>query len=492
MDIFEKMFKNSAEGMSDEDIIKAIVAGNQTGRDLNDQLSSGPSLKPESLDPVVKVLENKESHIALWKMIPKKSVYNTVHEYNQLVSYGQDVGIFMNEGESPEQTDSIYRRKSILVKFAGIQGELTQQSMMVRQADGKDPYTREVENKTLKLLTQLDTKLCDSDEKIVPQEFFGIRPLHEKGLADISGSTSLASYWADPVNLDARGKALTDTMVEDAAQAVVNDRYGDVTKIIANPAVFNDYVKRFHESKRVIVGLNGSVNGANMGQSVNDITTQFGKVDIVNDIFFNKRTPKITTTPATSPKAPAAPTAVDNASVAIQAADTLAKFSGFNGTYHYGVTAVNQFGESAMTLMNSVAQAVVATESVDLTFVAGNGVYPATGFKIYRTEKNPTSSAAKFYPIIAVSAAELLAGYDGGAQGAVRDRNRVIPNTHIAMVMDPTEEMWDYIQLAATMKIDFAITTLAKRFAVLNYGAPVLYMPGKISFIHNLGKDRTA
>ena len=126
-------------GAAENDIIKAIIAGSQTGRELTDTLSSGPSLKPESLDPVVKILENRDKHIVLWKMFPKKSVFNTVHEYNQLVSYGQDVGIFMNEGESPEQTDSIYRRKAALVKYMGLQGELTQQAMLVKQADGKDP-----------------------------------------------------------------------------------------------------------------------------------------------------------------------------------------------------------------------------------------------------------------------------------------------------------------------------------------------------------------
>lgn len=493
-DIHEQLGK-SAENFSDEDIIKAIIAGSQTGRDLTDTLSSGPSLKPESLDPVVKVLENKEDHIVLWKMIPKKSVYNTVHEYNQLTSYGADVGIFMNEGESPEQTDSAYKRKAALVKYAGIQGELTQQAMLVRQADGKDPYTREVENKTLKLLTQLDQKLSSSNTSMVPQEFDGVIKQHYTGVLDITGGSGLDAYMNDVSNIDARGKALKDSNVEDAVQAVINDRFGEASKIISNPVVFNDYVKRFHESKRVMVNSPASATeGATMGQKVNDIMTQFGKVDVVNDIFFDRRTPKLYNAAATSAKAPAVPTAVNNTSLTIVSGDTSTKFTDGAGGYFYAVTARNQYGESAMCLANTTIKAVSATESVDFIFTAGSGTYAATSFTIYRTEKNTAVyTTAKFYPIIEVAAATLAAsGYDGGAAGTVRDRNRTLPNTHVAMVMDPTSEMWEYIQLAATMKIDFAITTLARRFAVVNYGTPVLYMPGKIGMIHNIGRDLTA
>lgn len=481
-------------GAAEDDIIKAIIAGSQTGRDLTDTLSSGPSLKPESLDPVVKILENRDKHIVLWKMFPKKSVFNTVHEYNQLVSYGQDVGIFMNEGESPEQTDSVYRRKAALVKYMGLQGELTQQAMLVKQADGKDPYTREVENKTMKLLTLMDGKLSSGQNKSVAQEFDGIFAIHKAGISDIVGSTDIDLYEGDTTYIDARGKALTDSMVEDAAQAVVNDRFGDASMIISNPSVFNQYVKRFHESKRVIMGGNMSgVVGATGGQSVNDIMTQFGKIDIANDIFFDRKNPRLYNAAATSSKAPAAVSLTNNTCLVAAAADTKTKFgTAFAGSYFWAIAARNQYGESAMQICNTTIKAVAATESMDITFTAGVGVYPATGFVVYRTELGVTNyTSAKFYPIFEVSAAELAAGYDGGAAGKVRDRNREIPNTKKAIVLEPGSDMWEFIQLMSTMKLDFAITTLAKRFVVINFGAPIMYMPGKMAVINNLGSDLT-
>jgi hypothetical protein len=95
------------------ELLKAMSAGDQTGRDLNGQITAGSSLKVESLEPALKVLTNTDQHIKFWKMIPKQKAYNTVEEYNQLVDYGMDIGIFNNEGETPQFTDSQYRRESV-------------------------------------------------------------------------------------------------------------------------------------------------------------------------------------------------------------------------------------------------------------------------------------------------------------------------------------------------------------------------------------------
>lgn len=46
----------------------------------------------------------------------------------------------------------------------------------------------------------------------------------------------------------------------------------------------------------------------------------------------------------------------------------------------------------------------------------------------------------------------------------------------------------EYLQFAPTMRMDFAQASPSQRFAVLNYGTPVMYMPGKVAIIHNIGK----
>lgn len=499
MDLFNYDGKTAEmlEGIEASDILKAMEAGLNTGMQYNDTVNNGGGLKVESLDPVLKVLENSLKQLVYWNNMPKLKIDNTVHSYNQLYKYGEEIGIFNMEGETPQETDSMYRRKSVVTKFMGVCGQVTHPAMLVKLAGGMDMYTKEVENKTILLQTILDQRLVDADSSKNPEQFDGLWRQHLTGINDIYGGmegktmeTALDDYFGDVAVIDAKGAVLNDALIEDAAQAVVNDRNGMINGILANPVVFNDYVKSFHESKRVIVGLQNSVTGATMGQSVNDITTQFGKIDVWNDKFFDVRRPKKYNATATSAKAPATPTATNDTAVAPVASDKKGQFgTAFAGSYHYLVTAKNRYGESAPMVLNTTAKAVVAAGAIDLTFTATAGSYATESFVVYRTVKDVADyTTAEFYPIFEVSTAELASGYDGAAATKVRDRNRFIAGTKSAIVYWNDSQINEYVQVADTMKMDFAITSPSRRFAILNYGSPVLYQPGKIARIVNIGR----
>lgn len=482
-------------GQSGQDIIKAMEAGLLTGMQYDGVLNTGGGLKVESLDAVLKVLENRLNQLVFLLEMPTQKIDNTVHQFNQLDKYGMEVGIFNNEGETPTETDSLYRRNSIITAFTGVVGQVTHPAMLARLAGGMNMYTKEVENKTILLQTILDRRLVDADRSKIPTAFDGVFKQHLNGInqiyGDIAGKTTeqmLGDYFGDVSMINADGEVLTDSMIEDASQAVVNDRNGEIDRIMSNPAVFNQYVKQFHESKRVIVGYPNGVTGATMGQSVNTITTQFGQVAVKNDKFFDERRPIKSTAQKSFAKAPKAPVADGTTPVAV-VTDTKTKFGTHAGTYFYAVTAKNKYGESAPVVLNpTAAQAVTAVQSVDLKFTAGaDDPYPATCFVIYRSKVNPADLATTdLYPIFEVSTSELAAGYDGAAAGKVRDRNRIIAGTKSALVYYNSSDINEYLQFADTMKMDFAITSPARRFAILNYGTPVLYQPGKIARIYNL------
>ena len=242
--------------------------------------------------------------------------------------------------------------------------------------------------------------------------------------------------------------------------------------------------------KRFNVGQPGAIQGAITGQSVKMIDSQFGPLDVVNDIFFDFKIAKSYNAPATSDKAPASPVADAVAPVAVVNAVATSKFSGFTGTYFYGVTAKNRYGESALVPLDTDAVTVAnATDAVDLKFAAGAGSYAATSFVIYRTEKNPVAYTADkvYHPVFEISASELTAGFGGADDGLVRDRNFWIANCKSALVSVIDPEYLEYLQLAPIMKMDLAITSPSKKFMVLNYGTPALYMPTKIIRIVNLG-----
>ena len=486
------------ENMDAADIIKAMEAGLKTGMQYDNQINNGGGLKVESLDSVLKVLTNRLNQLVIWNEMPKQKIDNTVHQYNQLFKYGEEVGVFNVEGETPEETDSQYRRKSIITKFLGVSGQVTHPAMLAKLAGGMNMYNREVENKTVLLQTIIDQRLIDADSSCVPEQFDGIFRQHMIGVNEADGGTVdgltseqiLDGYFNSPAVINADGSVLNDSLVEDAADVVVNVYNGYIDRIVSTPIVFNNYVKLFHESKRVIVGMRDSVTGATMGQSVNDITTQFGKVGVKNDKYFDIRRPITSGKKATSPKAPLVPVIGGTATAAVDA-DTKTQFGNHAGSYGYLVTAKNRYGESApLNLTASAAQAVTASQSVDLQFTAGvGGAYEATCFVIYRTEKDAVlNSNTQYYPIFEVPAQLLASGYDGAAAGKVRDRNRIIAGTKSALVYVNDSQINEYLQFADTMKIDFAITAPSRRFAILNYGTPVLYQPAKICRIINIGK----
>ena len=481
------------------DILKAMEAGLQTGMQYANTLNNGGGLKVESLDGVIKVLEYTEKQLVLWKSIGKKKIYNTVHQYNQLVKYGNNIGIANLEGETPQFTDSQYRRKPIITKFLGVSGQVTHPATLVRIAAGGDSmYELEVRNKTLLLLQNLNVALSNFDSNCIDEEFSGIWQQHIEGILDIyrgmSGKTSeaiLDTYYADPAVVNADGNILSDFDLQEATNAIVNLRYGFADKIIANPIVFTDYVNAHTANKVLNVnGVSGSMMNARAGLQVTSVATQFGDIDFMADPFFDSKPARLATSPATNDKAPAAPVKAVADAVKIVANDTKTKFTNHAGSYLYAVAAKNRYGESALTKLNDAGQAVIATDAVDLKFTAAvDSVYPTQAFVIYRTEANPANAAtANYYPIFQIPAAQLASGYDGAAGGAVRDRNRSIAGTHSALVFKMDSSLIEYLQLADTMKMEYAITSPSRRFSILNYGTPVLYAPGKFVRICNIGR----
>lgn len=486
------------DGISAQEVLKAMEAGSMTGMQYNNMINNGGGLKVESLDSVLKILTNRLNQLVYYMEMPKHKIDNNVHQYNQLYKYGEEVSIFNTEGETPEETDSQNRRKSVLTKYMGVTGQVTHPATLAKLAGNMNMYTKEVENKTILLQTIIDARLVDADSTCVPEQFDGFFRQHLLGLNEMDGGTAegktaeqlLDTYFNSPAVIDAQGQVLNDSLIQDAANVVVNVYNGYIDRIISNPIVFNNYVKQFHESKRVIVGLGGSVTGATMGQSVNNVTTQFGKIDIKNDRFFDERKPITSGKQATSAKAPLTP--VRGKAIEVKAADTKTNFGQHAGSYGYLVTAKNRYGESApLNVTTDGARAVASTESVEFGFTAGvGGAYQATSFVIYRTKKNAVLNAnTEYYPIFEVPANQMATGYDAAAANCVRDRNRIIAGTKSALVYYNDNQINEYLQFADTMKMDFAVTAPSRRFAILNYGTPVYYQPAKIVRIVNIGEE---
>ena len=459
---------------------KALEAGSISGRETTDlSTASGAPLKVESLDKTLKHLTFKENDIALWKTVPKKSAYNTVEEYNQLASYGTNRGGFYNEGELPNEEDSLYVRRAQLVKFMGVVKSVTHPMTLVNNMVG-NIVEREIKNGTMWILRKLNQSLYFGDETLTPQEFNGFFAQHQRN----DNWLNLDSYMDSEVVVDLRGQALNEDAIETASNGIV-ENFGLGNQLFAPPKVMSDFVKGFYGNKFIQPNSDMTAAGI-MGQRVQSFDSQFGRIGLNWDIFAKKLPTISSTTGASSPNAPNA--VVSNAIAAV-ATDASSRWNASDaGNYIYAVTAVNRNGESGAVQIGGSAVAAVAGGAVELDFTDGGGSEVATAYRVYRSQAGaPSFAASRLFPLYDISVAEKTAGYDGGSAGIVRDRNRWMPNTDQAVLFQMDNEVVEFAQLAPLMKMDLAVLSPAYRFMILMYGTPFLYAPKKMVRFINIG-----
>lgn len=484
---FSGLFSSQSEG---NDLLKAMQAGAITGRDTTNQLLTQEPLKIESLEKTLKLLEFRMKDVKLWNAIPKMVAYNTVEEYVQLESYGTDRGGFYGEGELSDVEDSKYRRRAELVKYIQVTGEVTLQAQTVKSYVAA--MAKEVENKTMWVIRKVSSALAKADSTYVSKEFNGIYAQHQSiGSSDGDLYLTLDAYQDSAAVIDLRGKSLKQADIATAATNIDNN-FGNVDTLFAPPSVLDGLAKDYYERQRIMV--NGSYQGV-IGTVPKGIDTQFGTVNMFQDKFLKKTPARYIGDSATSTKAPSAPTVTSQTLVA---GDAQSRFkageshTGELGTVFYAVAAINEYGESAITVFNNTTKITTAAgSSVDLVFTATAGAYSPSAYVIYRskvtTATNATTGKVAFYPLFKVSTAELAAGFDGAAALAVRDRNRFLPDTEEGFATEMVDDVLSFKQLAPISKLDLAVVAPANRFITFLWGTPILYSPKKMVRFINVG-----
>ncbi len=473
------------------ELLKAIQAGAITGRDTTDQLLTQEPLKVESLEKTLKLLEFRMKDVKLWNAIPKLVAYNTVEEYILHESYGTDRGGFYAEGELSDTEDSKFRRKAELVKYIQVTGSVTLQAQMVRSY--VDAMKQAVSDKTMWVIRRVSSALTKADSNLDSLQFNSLYAQHASiGSAEGDLYTNLDEYQDSKVVIDLRGASIRQANIADGATNI-DDNFGNVDSFFAPPTVLDGIGKDYYERQRIM--MNDSGYKGTPGVVPKAIDTQFGSVSLNSDKFLKKSASRLATDDATSSKAPSTPTSVSTA----LASDGQSRFAageahtGELGSVFYGVSAVNQFGESPIRIIGGDTNKTVtaAGQSVDLTFTATAGAYTPSHYIIYRskisTVTNAATSGVKFYPIFKVSTAQLAAGYDGGAAGKVRDRNRFLPDTEEAFATEMAEEILSFKQLAPISKLDLAVTAPSNQFITFLWGTPFLYTPKKFVRYINIG-----
>lgn len=484
LDNYSEGFMGSEDGGQLE-LIKAMQAGQITGRDTTNLALTQEPLKAESLEKTLKVLDYRTKDIKLFNAMPKLTAYNTVEEFLQLRSYGTERGGFYNEGELSNVEDSTYERRSQLVKYMQVTGEVTMQAQMVRSY--VDAMKKEVENKMLWIMRLANRSLTKADSSIIDQEFNSLYQQHSA--TGSSGEyTTFEDYYNSNVVIDLRGNSLKQENVEQGA-VDVDLNYGNPSDLFAPTTVISALSQDYYQRQRILMdgrGFEGTI-----GTIPKAISTTIGDINLQADKFMKADLPKLATDNATSSQAPAAPVFT----VGTIVADTKSKYSGAElGNVYYAVTAINRYGESALTV-KAAAITLTAANGVDLTVSAGVGANAATGYVVYRTKVTTNGSAAglTFYPIFKTSSSIVAAsGWNGAGAGVIRDLGYFLPDTEQAFIAEMNDDVMSFKQLAPMSKLDLAVLSMSRRFIVFLFGTPVLYAPKKMVRYINVGKALTA
>lgn len=463
---------------------KAMSAGVITGRDTTGQPLTQEPLKAESLEKTLKLLEYRSTDIKLMNLMPKLTAYNTVEEFLQLSSYGSQRGGFYDEGELSDVEDSTYIRRSELVKYMQVTGEVTMQAQMVRSY--VDAMRQEVENKMMWIMRLANKSLTHADSEVIPQQFNSIYKQHASvGVTQDFLYPTFEAYYDSETVIDLRGKSLKQGDLEDAA-VLVDNNYGNISHLCAPTTVISALAKDYYVTQRIM--MNGEYNGA-VNTVPKVISTTLGDVTLVSDKFMKVDPSRMANTPATSIKAPAAPTV----SAVALIADVNSKYAaGETGNVFYGVSAVNRYGESNLTIF-ATAVTIAIGQAIDITLAQGVGSIAASGFQVYRTKVTTASvpTDLEFFPIFSVSESARANGFNGAAANKVRDRGYFLPDTEQAFVTEMTEEVLSFKQLAPISKLDLAVQSMSRRFICFLFGTPQLYAPKKILRFINAGKKYT-
>lgn len=414
------------------------------------------SLRVESLDATLKTLTYTQSHVKLWQDIPKTDAFSTVEEYNQLAQYGSDRGGFIGSGALPEEDDSTYNRATQNVKYLGTTRSVHHPATLVRTVPA-DIIAQETQNGALWLMGKANSGLYYGDADAVPKEWNGVA----KQIIDGGGHV-----------IDLKGAPLTPANIDDAIQRVV-DNYGIPSSFYSNSKIFTDFGLTYNQYQR----FNGPNVAAGVGgtpmtgyQSLN------GTVNFKPDTFVKRGSePPVAATAAKAPNAPTVAVGIPGTTAGSQFA------AGDAGNYRWQITAVNEYGESAPTAITA-ATAMAAGQGVVLTITDGAGSYPATAYKIYRTEKD---GAATYYTNRIIPRAKTGGNYTSPTTWT--DINEWRPRTFLGLLLDTTPQSLTFRQLAPMMKMNLAIVSPAIRWMQLLYGTPIVFAPKKNVVFKNVG-----
>lgn len=438
---------------------------------LNKSLTAGTPLNPgsgypmiaESLDGTMKATSNGMNDIVFFKAIPKGKAVSNNEQYNLLTDYGDDNDGFVEEGGLPEETSLTTVRKAVEIKYIAEMRKVSHVMTLVNNAHG-DSVSIETVAGTMDLLRKIERALWHADSAIDPLMIDGV-------IANITANAPTSV-------IDRQGLPPNEDMLNDVCRFACDaPNYGNITHLAIPPRMHSDLNKVFFPRQHIAV-MPQAANGV-AGVALNGWQAGHGVVQFMPDKFLSERQPALAVAVGKDPaKIPGVPTIAVNAAAAALAGSEVSNFiAGDAGTYRYRARAVWRGGKSASVAVTGSPVTVAVNQKVTFSLTEGAGPRPSY-YDIYRSQVNGIAGTEELIFRVKRTAATIV----------VTDFNnfRAGTSTMVGLTMDP--EVIKMLQLAPMMRIPFAPTDLAIRWAQLMYFAIRISAPAKLFVIKNVGR----
>jgi len=418
---------------------KAMQAG--SGVDAS-QFTGGRAMSFESLDQTLVNILHTQEEAVLFQRLKKQPVQSAVHQWDLRTDVGSDDGAWVPEGGQSGDADQTISRQYLQAKYLQTKRTVTLQAAMTKMIE--EPIALEENAGTLWLIRNVERALFTGNSSIIAAQPDGLDvSIPASNVIDARGYQASSSHFEDAITQGTRmirdyyGKPdllLSSTMVMQDVQVLLKDRIRFPPSEIANP------------------GVGGPIGGGPLGGGVfNRYPTAFATPALKEDVFIKESAaPRASTLTTQRPSQPVISSIVITHSVANSLFG-----SGDAGTYYYLVVAVNQYGDSLASAV-SAQQTLAAGDSIAITITQASDPTTVAGYKLYRGQKNGTSTTDLRY-------ATQVVATDATAPTVITDINTYLPGCSSAYLLttDPMYNALEWAQFLPMMKFNLYPTASA-------------------------------
>lgn len=473
---------------------KAAEVGYQTPADASVGGALSP-LVPQSIEATLASATHSMQDIALWPIIPKVQVTNTVHEYAVINEHGQDLDPFMDESGGSSSafgaTASSYERKSVKIKYMAERRSVSDVASLVGII-GSNPnaMAEETERGTMSLLRKLESQLFYGDEDMRARGFDGII----KQIERTSGNRDF-QFGGRPFSdnqHDLAGGALDPTLLNEIlGELHSSPRFGRPDVIMCEPRVYSALIKQSVQQGRhdhlLISGKKDGVLTFGAGPQLH-VMGPMGPVPVMSASFLANKfaPPSAAAGVAGLPADPVVSVALAQAAQA-SSFDAAGAAKDHDGFVKYVVVAVNQKGYSNPVVFDDgAAGGVACDDSVKLTFSIGAAA-DADYYRIYRTK--PAAAANAVDLASAKLVYELPKNANNAAATAFEDYGVERINGSRMLFMQMDQGTIEFARLLDFLRRPLAETGAAKEFLLMLFGSPIVKVPQKNFVLRGIVPD---